>query len=223
MAGCVDLLDGIVEVRFGQDRDFVSNIFQHLDGYSSIFDVPIFLWVFDFLPLLRVPLVCIELLGLALFVLVLEVLKIPFVDVVKDALFDALINQLLSVYISDWLHGFDHAVHEWLGKHRLIELVVTHLSVTYQVYHNVCLELLTILSRNFENIRDVGHALSIDVENGNPKRFANVSAVKRGTADHRERNTQARVAPHGELQSRSGCPGVRTTTDPDTEFVVNPT
>ena len=59
----------------------------------------------------------------------------------------------------------------------MIELVVTHLSVTYQVYHNVCLELLTILSRNFENVGDVRHALGVDVENGSIHGLCDIGAV----------------------------------------------
>ena len=53
---------------------------------------------------------------------------------------DSFSDELCSVDVSNWLDLLDDRVHEWLCEHWLIELVMSELSVTNQVNHNIFLE-----------------------------------------------------------------------------------
>ena len=89
----------------------------------------------------------------------------------------SLFEQEVLVDTGNWGHLGDLFVHEWLCETWLIELVVTHLSVTDQVDDDVMFIYLTILCGNLENIVDVFHAVGIDVEDWGVNGLGEIGSV----------------------------------------------
>lgn len=80
----------------------------------------------------------------------------------------------MSINVADRLLLVDYVIHKRLGERRLVELVVTHLSVTDQVNENILIEFLSVLSSNFENFRHIFQSVCIDVEDWSPDCFGEV-------------------------------------------------
>lgn len=76
----------------------------------------------------------------------------------------------------------DNLVHQWLREGWLVLLVVTELSVTYQVDNDVCKELLTELGSKLERALHILHRVSIHVEDGRVDSLGDISRVKTGSS-----------------------------------------
>ena len=78
---------------------------------------------------------------------------------------DTLLDKLLTVDVSHWVHVFDDGVHERLSVGWLIKLIVTHLTISDKINHDIFAEFLTILGSDAERVSNIVHGLGIHMEN----------------------------------------------------------
>ena len=151
---------GNLRVEFAlrrKSKDLASNVTEHLQINTSIFEGAIPLWVFDSFPLGVHPLLSIESKILALLVSLFKVSLGSIIDFLECLFLDTVLKELLTVDITHWIHFLDNIVHERLGVRRLVKLVMAHLTVPDKVNDNVTAELLTVLGSDAESIGDVVH------------------------------------------------------------------
>lgn len=91
---------------------------------------------------------------------------------------DSLSNQLLRVKFISRRMVFDCLIHKWLGKGRLILLVMSISPVTYDINEDVFLELLPIGDCNFHAFIEDVRLISIDMDYGGINSFSDLSAVE---------------------------------------------
>jgi hypothetical protein len=164
-----------------EHRDLFTKLGKLIDWHASVEYFAVLLWVLDGVPLLGGPLLSLVGDGLALFVSLFERSPGPGVDFVESSFFDTFFQELLSIELSDWLHALDDGVHERLGEHWLVELVVPKLAESDEVDNHIILEFLSVLGCNPEDAHDVLHALAVDVEDGGIDCFSDVGAVVSGS------------------------------------------
>lgn len=92
----------------------------------------------------------------------------------KDTLFEDL--RSVNVFNSRVLGNL--FVHEGLSEHRLIQLIVTHSSVSNNINNDIRAEYLSVLSSDLEHSANIIDAIGVNVENRSIDGFSNVSAVK---------------------------------------------
>ena len=109
-----------------------------------------------------------------LLVLSNEFLNVSIVD-------DALFLERVSVLVEDVLVLLDRLVHSWLGKHRLVDFVVTVSSVTDQIDDDVGVEGLSEFGGDLGDVDNSIWIVGVDVEDGGVDDSANVGTVRRGS------------------------------------------
>ena len=162
---------------FWEHRDLLTEFGELSDWHTGVKHFAVLFWVLDGLPLLCGPLFSLIRDSLALFVSVLEMSPGLVVDLFECSFVDTFCKELSSIEISDWLHALDDRVHERLGEHGLVKLVMPKFAVSNKVDDHIIPEFLSILSSNPEDAHDVLHALSVDVEDRGIDRFSDVRAV----------------------------------------------
>jgi len=121
---------GVEGAISGQLSDLVSNLANGSNRDTCVLHLAVLLRVLDFLPFTVIPIFRVEVEVLRLLVSGFKLAVTVGFKVNEGLLRNTLGNQLCSVDISYGLHVLDDSVHEWLRERRLIELVMTHLTVT---------------------------------------------------------------------------------------------
>lgn len=94
---------------------------------------------------------------------------------------DALPLQPLEVGLREgYLLATNMLVHRRLGKLRLVNFVVAVPSVAHQIYQDVFLELLAVLSCKSHDLDNVLYALSVDMYDGDAECLGYIRAVLGG-------------------------------------------
>ena len=141
----------------GQSCDLFSNSLKLIEINSRVFDVSILVRVLDLFPLGVDPVLGIEVEVLALLVGGFQLGEILIINFLQGLLRDSTSDKLLTIYVTHRGHFLDDGVHKRLCEGGLIELVVTHLAVAYEVNDHVRSEALTVLSSDAERVRHVVH------------------------------------------------------------------
>lgn len=132
----------------------------------------------DAFPLFGLPFLGLELVILRLSVRLLElIINLGLHDVCLLLRNCAIGDHLLLINSSDRSHLGNLLVHERLSEAGLIELVVTHLTVTNEVDDDVMVELLAVLRSDLEAVVNVLHAVSVDMEDGSADSLGEVRGV----------------------------------------------
>jgi len=173
-----NLLDKSMEgASSWENSNFLSKISDSLNRNAwELFFLNVKL--FDGLPFLGHPILSFVFQGLTFGVSLFKILVDERLHLSKFVLVNySAGKKLLFVLAGNWGHLGDLLVHEWLGETWLIELIVTHLSVTDEINDNVMLELLSVLSCGSENKVDVIKAVSIHMKDWSIDSFGQVRAV----------------------------------------------
>ena len=153
-----NLLDLWVEVTIGrQNSDLIADLAQDLKVNASILHFTVAFRVLDFFPLDISPILSVELEILGLLIGSFQFILCLLVDLVKGRFRDALVDELLTIDVSHWVHVLNNSVHQWLGECGLIKLVMSHLTVTDEIDDHILTEFLTILSGNTESVSNIVH------------------------------------------------------------------
>jgi hypothetical protein len=177
-AGLEDLLNLRVELAVaGQVADALTNLRKALELDTRVLKLAVELRVFDLLPLFGRPLLFIKCIVFALRVRILIFLIGLLFDGDKLSLGDALIDELLSVHVPYRLLILDDVVHQRLSERWLVQLVVTHLTVTNKVDEHIRVKFLPVLSRDLEHAGNILKAVGVYVEDWSANRLSQVRAV----------------------------------------------
>jgi hypothetical protein len=95
----------------------------------------------------------------------------------------SLFEKLVNVHFQSSLLVFDHFIHPGLRETGLIRLVVSLLSITDNINDDICLELLSPISRELMDKSDSLRIFTIDVEDGTIVSLANVCSIWRGSCE----------------------------------------
>jgi hypothetical protein len=77
---------------------------------------------------------------------------------------DSLSNQLSFILAGYWSHLIYNFVHERLGERWLIQLIMSHLSITNKINNDIVIKFLSIFSCCFECMMNGLHIICINVE-----------------------------------------------------------
>lgn len=171
----------------GQVADALTDLSETLQIDSSILELAVEVRVLDLLPLFGRPLLLIKCIVFALRIRILIFLIGLLFNGEELSLGDALIEELLPVHVPDGLLVLNDVVHQWLCERGLVELVVTHLTVTNEIDEHIRVKLLPVLSRNLEHAGNVLEAVGVNVEDWRADRLGQVRAVVARTALVRNR------------------------------------
>ena len=94
---------------------------------------------------------------------------------------NALIDQLLRVNVQDIGMFLDNAVHNRLGEHGLIDLIMPMFPVPNQINYDILVERSPVLGGDAAHVNDSFGIISVDMENGGVDHATHVSAVRRGS------------------------------------------
>jgi hypothetical protein len=86
-------------------------------------------------------------------------------------------NQFFSELVSRTFHVFDDLVHERLGETRVVQFIMTHLTVADNVNDYVLSESLAVLSSVLKDLSDIFHGVSVNMENRGVNALSDISAV----------------------------------------------
>ena len=101
------------------------------------------------------------------------------VDLLPGA--DPFVDELLRVDVENVPVLLDDAVHDGLGEHGFVDLIVTVFTVANDVDHHIFVESGTILCGDSTDMDNSLGIISINVENGGVDNAANISAVRGGS------------------------------------------
>lgn len=178
VTGLEDLDDLRVDFAVGrQFGDLVSDLTEGSEVDTSVLHQTVLLRVFDLFPLGINPVLSVKLQVLRLLVRILELSLRFVVNLLKGLFGNSLADELLAVDVSHWVHVLDNRIHERLGEHGLVKLVVTHFTVANQVDDNVATEALAVLGSNAEGVGNVVHAVRVHVEDGRANCRGDLRAV----------------------------------------------
>lgn len=88
-----------------------------------------------------------------------------------------LTNELLFEDINSLRMFFDNLIHEWLGKGRLVDFVVSESSVAHNINYNVLVELLSEHGGKLEDPADGVNVITVYVKNWRSSGFSDVGTV----------------------------------------------
>ena len=155
-----------MEFTFRRQReDLIADVTKDVQVDTSVLHATIPLRVLNGLPLDIHPFFSVKLKILTLLVRLLKRGPSPLIHSLQGLFRNALVNQLLTVDVSDRVHVLDDSVHQGLRVRWLIKLVVAHLAVANKVNDNITAELLAVLRSNAECVGDIVHRVRVNVEN----------------------------------------------------------
>ena len=91
-----------------------------------------------------------------------------------------LLDQFARVLFEDTLHSVDFGVHQRLGEHRLVQLIMAMLPVAYDIHDHILFELVSELHGQLDTLVHLFGTVGVDMEDGGAYGLGDFGAVESG-------------------------------------------
>lgn len=176
----VDLRDHLVRLQVAwQIKQLQSHLSQLVDRHPRVLHSPVLRRLLHQLPRARYPIRLVELLLSRVLVPLIQSVVHLLLQLVSLLLSDhSFLYQLLLVTVVDRYQLADLLVHDRLGEHGLVLLVVAIATIPNQVDDDVSVELLSVPGSHLEDLVNHVGVFGVDVHHGSDDGSGDVGAVQ---------------------------------------------